>query len=41
MALTADADWLVTGDHRAGLLQRKNIARTRITTPGDFCKQAL
>jgi len=41
MALTADADWLVTGDHHAGLLQRRNIGRALITTPDDFCKRAL
>jgi len=41
MALTADADWLVTGDHRAGRLQLHSIGRTRITTPGDFCGQVF
>ncbi len=30
MALAGDADYLVTGDRRAGLLQRGHIGRTRI-----------
>lgn len=41
MALAAQADYLVTGDSRAGLLQRGNIGRTRIVTPATFCALAL
>jgi putative PIN family toxin of toxin-antitoxin system len=41
MALAGDADDLVTGDHRAGLLQREHIGRTRIVTPAAFCAVAL
>ncbi len=41
MALSGDADYLVTGDHRAGLLQRGSIGRTRIVTPSVFCAEAL
>jgi uncharacterized protein len=41
MALTSDADYLVTGDRRAGLLQRGTIARTRIVTPVVFCGDVL
>jgi putative PIN family toxin of toxin-antitoxin system len=41
MALTSEADYLVTGDHRAGLLQRGNLGRTRIVTPAAFWAQAL
>jgi len=41
MALASDADYLVTGDRRAGLLQRGSIGRTRIVTPSIFCAQAL
>ncbi len=41
MALSSDADYLVTGDHRAGLLQRGSIGRTRIVTPSVFCAEAL
>jgi len=41
MALAGSADYLVTGDRRAGLLERKNIARTRILTPTRFCSEVL
>ena len=41
MAVAGDADFLVTGDHRAGLLQRAHIGRTRIVTPAAFCAEAL
>jgi len=41
MALAGDADYLVTGDHRAGLLQRGSILRTRIVTPAVFSIDVL
>ena len=41
MALAGEADYLVTGDRRAGLLQRGHIERTRIVTPADFCAKIL
>jgi len=41
MALAGNADYLVTGDHRAGLLQRGSLRRTRIVTPAIFCTEAL
>jgi uncharacterized protein len=41
MALVSDADYLVTGDRRAGLLQRGYIERTRIVTPTVFCAEVL
>jgi len=41
MALSGDADYLVTGDRHAGLLQRGSIGRTRIVTPIAFCREAL
>jgi hypothetical protein len=41
MSVAGDADYLVTGDHRAGLLQRGHIGRTRIVTPTVFCAEAL
>ena len=41
MALAGDADYLVTGDHRAGLLQRASSGRARIVTPAAFCAEAL
>jgi putative PIN family toxin of toxin-antitoxin system len=36
IAWAGEADYLVTGDHRAGLLQRGSIGRTRIVTPTRF-----
>ena len=41
MALGGEADYLVTGDRRAGLLHRGSIERTRIVTPATFCAEAL
>jgi putative PIN family toxin of toxin-antitoxin system len=41
MAHAGDADYLVTGDHRAGLLQRGCFGRTRIVTPTGFCLEVL
>ena len=41
MALTGEADYLVTGDQHAGLLQRGSLGRTRIVTPALFCTDAL
>ncbi|HCU2000752.1 TPA: putative toxin-antitoxin system toxin component, PIN family [Pseudomonas aeruginosa] len=41
MALAGEVDYLVTGDSRAGLLQRGRVGRTRIVTPAVFCAEAL
>jgi hypothetical protein len=41
MALAGDADYLVTGDRRAGLLQRGRFGRTRIVTPSTFWSEVL
>ncbi|HRP95707.1 MAG TPA: putative toxin-antitoxin system toxin component, PIN family [Rhodocyclaceae bacterium] len=41
MASAGEADWLVTGDRRAGLLERRHIGRTRIVTPAEFLADAL
>jgi putative PIN family toxin of toxin-antitoxin system len=41
MAIDSDADYLVTGDRRAGLLQLGALGRTRIVTPTTFCAQEL
>lgn len=41
MALGSEADYLVTGDCRAGLLQRGRVGRTRIVTPAVFCAEVL
>lgn len=41
MALAGEADYLITGDHRAGVLQREHIGGTRIITPKTFCSEVL
>lgn len=41
MSIDGHADYLVTGDRRAGLLQRGSIERTRIVTPALFCSDVL
>lgn len=41
MALVGTADYLITGDRRAGLLQRRCVERTRIVTPSEFCAEVL
>lgn len=41
MSVVGAAEYLVTGDHRAGLLRRGHIGRTRIVTPVAFCAEAL
>jgi putative PIN family toxin of toxin-antitoxin system len=41
MALAGSADYLVTGDRRAGLLQRGSTGRTRIVTPATFCAEVF
>lgn len=41
MALDSEADYLVTGDRRAGLLQRGSAGRTRIVSPSTFCIEVL
>jgi len=41
MAAIGNADYLVTGDRRAGLLQRGHLGRTRIITPTAFCAEVL
>lgn len=37
MAISGEADYLVTGDRRSGLLSRGSIKRTRILAPSAFC----
>lgn len=37
MVFASDADFLVTGDRRAGLLQRGSFQRARILAPAAFC----
>ncbi|GAB1425071.1 putative toxin-antitoxin system toxin component, PIN family [Thauera terpenica] len=41
MADAGRADYLVTGDRRAGLLERGHSGRTRILTPTLFCAAVL
>lgn len=41
MALAGETDYLVTGDHRSGLLEQNSLGRTHIVTPAIFCAQAL
>ncbi len=41
MAEAGQADWLVTGDRCAGLLERGNYGRTRIVTARAFCEVVL
>jgi predicted nucleic acid-binding protein len=41
MAMAGNAGYLVTGDRRAGLLQRRHIERTRIIAPAAFCAEIL
>ena len=41
VAWAGEADYLVSGDRRAGLLQRGSIGRARIVTPATFCAEAL
>ena len=41
MATAGNADYLVTGDRRAGLLKRGHIERTRIVAPAVFCAEVL
>ena len=41
MVLAGEVDYLVTGDRRAGLLQRGTLGRTRIVAPAVFCAEAL
>lgn len=41
MALASEADDLVTGDRRSGLLRRGSLGRTRIVAPAVFCAESL
>lgn len=41
MALASEADYLVTGDRRAGLLQLGSAGRTRMVSPVTFCNEVL
>lgn len=37
MAIAGHADYLVTGDRKSGILQKKKIGQTKILLAADFC----
>jgi putative PIN family toxin of toxin-antitoxin system len=39
MSIAGDADYLVTGDHRSGLLQKGKVERVAIVTPTTFIQR--
>ncbi len=41
LASASSADYLITGDHRAGLIKLKHVGRTRIVTPTVFCSETF
>jgi putative PIN family toxin of toxin-antitoxin system len=41
MAIGGEAQWLVTGDRRAGLLAMGRIGSARVVTPAVFCREVL
>ena len=41
LADKAQANYLVTGDKRAGILSRNNIGQTQIVTASEFCEKVL
>ncbi|UVO54321.1 hypothetical protein [Sphingomonas sp. SUN039] len=41
MVVAGEADWLVTGDRRAGLLEMGRYGRCRIVTPAGFVEAVL
>jgi predicted nucleic acid-binding protein len=41
MAIEGNADYLVTGDRRAGLIERGHVGKARIVTPAVFYAEAL
>ena len=41
MSIAGEADYVVTENHRAGLLGRGRVGRTRIVTPAIFCAEAI
>jgi hypothetical protein len=41
LAELAEADYLVTGDKRSGLLKLRRVARAKIVTAATFCERAL
>jgi len=41
MCIQGKADFLVAGDHRAGLIKKRKIEKTRILTPAEFCSKVI
>jgi putative PIN family toxin of toxin-antitoxin system len=41
LAIAGDADFLVTGNWRSGLLQRGTLGRTRVMSPAAFCAHLI
>jgi predicted nucleic acid-binding protein len=41
ISIEGKADYLITGDHRAGLLKKGKIESTRILTPAVFCAEVI
>ena len=41
MCIQGKADFLVTGDYRSGLIQKRNIENTRVLIPTDFCSKVI
>jgi putative PIN family toxin of toxin-antitoxin system len=41
LAAASDADFLVTGDKKSGLLQLGKLGNTRILSPASFCTEVL
>jgi putative PIN family toxin of toxin-antitoxin system len=41
MAIEGEADYLVTGDRRSGLIDLGNVGRTRVVTPAVFYAEVL
>ncbi len=41
LADAAQAQYLVTGDKRAGMLQQRRVGKTRIVTAATFCEKVL
>lgn len=41
LTAAARADYLVTGDRRSGLLQKRRVGQARILTASSFCKTVL
>lgn len=41
VAVAAEADYLLTGDKRSGLLARRRVGRASVMTASEFCRSVL